>query len=147
MTDFAKQKDVDTPLRGVFRKWQMKPTPSKRLLSNRKYMSILTNEIQSSGQLYFKKENKLKWAYTEPFLYTIILNGKEIIIDDAGKINSFEIEASQAFKQINEIIINSVRGDVLQEDQFDIEYLENGTLYLCKLRPKSDQMTKLLRRN
>ncbi len=115
-------------------------TSIKANFKQEKYLSILANKIDSEGTILFKKPNLLKWSYTRPFEYTIVLNGKEIIIKDQEKVNSFDIGSSQAFRQINELIINSVEGNILDEARFSIEYLEGKDLYLTKLVPKEAQL-------
>ncbi len=110
-----------------------------------KYLSILTDKIVSEGNIHFKKPNLLRWEYHQPFEYGIILNGKQITIKDDGKTNSFDIASSQAFQQINELIINSVQGNVLDEEHFEISYWENNHFYLTKLLPKDAQMAKFLK--
>lgn len=109
-----------------------------------KYLSILSNKIDSEGTILFKKPNLLKWSYSKPFEYTIVLNGKEIIIKDQGNVNSFDIGSSQAFKQINELIINSVEGNILDESRFSIEYFKGEDLYLTKLVPKENQLKSFI---
>lgn len=110
-----------------------------------KYMAMLTNKINSKGTIQFKKPNLLKWEYTVPYQYAIILNGKEFIIRDGGKENSFDIASSQSFRQINELIVNSVQGNILDENRFDIKYFEGKKHYLTKLQPKDEQMKKFLK--
>lgn len=109
-----------------------------------KYLSILSNRIQSEGSIHFKKPNLLSWEYTRPFRYQIILDGKQIIVNDQGNVNAFDISASKSFKQLNELIIKSVQGNVLDETQFHIQYLESKDRYLTKLTPKNGQLKEIL---
>lgn len=119
-------------------------TSIKASFRQEKYLSILSNKIDSEGSILFKKPNLLRWSYSKPFEYTIVLNGKEIIIKDQEKVNSFDIGSSQAFKQINELIINSVEGNILDEERFSIDYLEGKDLYLTKLVPKETQLKNFI---
>lgn len=105
-----------------------------------KTVSILSNTMKSSGEMYFKKPQMLKWAYSEPYAYVIVLDGKDIVVSDAGKVSSFDISSSEVFRQINDLIVNSVRGDVLDEERFEIGYLENASNYLVQLVSKEQSM-------
>src|SRR5690606_37795286 len=78
------------------------------------------------------------------FEYIIVLNGNEIVIKDQEKVNACDIGGSQAFKEVNNLIINSVQGNILDNEQFHIEYYESETLYLAKLTPKDDKMKQFL---
>lgn len=141
---FAKMKDREAFRKGVD---QMAAATQSIQASfqQEKYLSILSDKIVSEGNIDFKKPNLLRWEYHEPFEYGIILNGKEMAIKDEGKVNSFDIASSQTFQQINELIIHSVQGNVLDEKKFEIEYFENEALYLAKLLPKEAQMAKFLK--
>lgn len=119
-------------------------TSIKASFKQEKFLSMLSNKINSEGIILFKKPNLLKWSYNTPFEYTIVLNGKEIIIKDQGSTSSFDIGSSQTFKQINELIINSVQGNILDEERFSIEYLEGKDLYLAKLIPKEAQLKNFI---
>ena len=55
-----------------------------------KEMSFMEEKAVSSGKFYFKKERQLRWEYTGPFTYAIILNNDRIRIIDEGKSKDFE---------------------------------------------------------
>lgn len=105
-----------------------------------KHISILTKALKSEGKMFFKKPDLLKWAYTSPYEYAIIFKAESIIINDEGKVSNFDLSSSKSFMEINQIIMNSVSGNILQEEQFDISYFASSDQYLAKMRPKSEQM-------
>ena len=105
-----------------------------------KHLSILTKPLKSAGKMYFKKPDLLKWAYVSPYNYAIIFKAERIIINDEGKVSNFDLSSSKSFMEINQIMMNSVSGNILQEDQFDIDYLSSPEQYLAKMKPKSEQM-------
>ncbi|AHM59732.1 hypothetical protein D770_07345 [Flammeovirgaceae bacterium 311] len=142
--EFTPMKDV-VAFRAGLAKMAAATTSIKASFSQEKYLAILANKIESEGNIQFKKPNLLKWAYTTPYQYAIILNGNELIINDQGKENSFDIASSQAFMQINELIVNSVQGNILDEERFTIQYLESKNHYQAKLQPKEEQMKKFLK--
>lgn len=109
-----------------------------------KYMDILSNTIESQGEIIFKKPNLLKWSYRQPFQYTIALNGKEIKIKDEEKTNTFDIASSKVFKQVNDLIVSSVNGQVLQEDKFRIRYFQDEKHYIAFMEPMAEQMKNFI---
>tara|TARA_Y100000782_G_C10187652_1_gene267762 strand:- start:683 stop:1315 length:633 start_codon:yes stop_codon:yes gene_type:complete len=109
-----------------------------------KYLSILSNKLVSNGSLYFKKPQHVKWAYEKPYEYVIVLDGKQISISDEGKVNTFDVSSSKVFQQVNSLIVSSVRGDILQEDQFNISYFKSGASYVAKLVPKDANIKEYL---
>ena len=137
--DFEQMKDIQGFKKGI-NHMAANTSSIKASFNQDKYLSILSNAVESSGTMHFKKPDLLKWSYTSPYNYAILLNGEEIKINDEGKVNSFEIKKSKIFKELNDLIINSVQGNVLQEERFDISYLENNKLYLARLSPKEEQL-------
>lgn len=141
--DFIPLKDTEAFQEGI-KRMASTTTSIKAAFKQEKYLSILSNKIDSEGIILFKTPNLLRWEYKTPFEYIIILNGNEIVIKDQGKVNAFDIGGSQAFKEVNNLIINSVQGNVLDEEQFFIEYYESEALYLAKLMPKDEKMKQFL---
>ncbi len=108
--------------------------------SQEKHISILTKALKSEGKMYFKKPDLLKWAYISPYDYAIIFKADKIIINDEGKVSNFDLSSSKSFMEINQIMVNSVSGNVLQEEQFDITYTHSTDKYLASMKPKSEQL-------
>ncbi len=117
-----------------------KTTSITTAFNQEKHISILTKPLKSEGKMYFKTPNRLKWEYTSPYNYTIIFKEETITINDEGKVSNFDLSASKSFMEINQIIVNSVSGNILQEEQFDIQYLHSAQFYLAKMKPKEDQL-------
>ncbi len=141
--NFAPMNDIQAFRRGI-EQMAANTTSIKANFKQEKYLSILSNKIDSEGVILFKKPNLLRWEYKSPFEYIIVLNGNEIVIKDQEKVNAFDIGGSQAFKEVNNLIINSVQGNILDNEQFHIEYYESEKLYLAKLTPKDDKMKQFL---
>lgn len=132
--DFSTMKEVED-----FRKNLAVQTSSTHSIKadfiQEKFMSILSQQLISDGTIQYKTPNMVKWSYTKPYDYNIVLNGKEIIINDDGNVNSFSVGSSKMFSEMNQLIINSVQGDVLDDSKFSISYFENELYYLTKLVP------------
>ncbi len=109
-----------------------------------KYMDILSNILTSKGTIAFKRPDKLRWEYIDPFQYLIILNEQEIIIKDEEKTNTLQLESSKVFQEINNLIISSVQGDILDSEKFDIEYFESPSDYLVKLKTRDKNMKEII---
>jgi len=109
-----------------------------------KHLEYLDAIIESSGKFWFKKDNQLRWEYTQPFEYIIVINDGKFIISDEGDVSEYDTKSNKVFKKINDLIINSVNGGLLAGDEFDITAFENSTTYLIKLIPKNSEMKNVL---
>ncbi len=111
-----------------------------------KHISFLDSKIRSKGKFYFKKQDHLKWQYTSPYTYEVILSGGKVFIDDDGKKSSFDAKSSKNFTELNDLLVGSVTGDIFDSDRFSISYLQNDTYYVLTLSPKSVSMKKNLKK-
>ena len=109
-----------------------------------KHMQLLTRGIVSQGSIVFKKPDKLRWEYVEPFQYLIILDGGKIHVKNDGKTSTFDMATSKLFAEINNLIINTVKGNVLDEVKFDIEYFQSTTQYLVRMYTKDKTMKEFV---
>jgi outer membrane lipoprotein-sorting protein len=106
-----------------------------------KNLSVISEQIITRGKFYFKKENKLRWEYTDPFSYLIIMNGDKVLIKDEKKENRFDAASNKVFAEINSIMVGSIRGTILNENKkFKIDFLESTGFNLVKLSPLSQQL-------
>ena len=106
----------------------------------KKQLEFLDETIVSKGRFWFRKENSLRWAYEEPFAYAIIIHDGKFHIKDGEQVSAYDIESNAAFREINDLIIRMVQGDVMDQEKFDIKAFENAHQYLVKLVPLDSQM-------
>ena len=76
--------------------------------SQEKTLSMLTDKITSRGNFWFKRENKVRMEYTQPFPYLLILNGGKIYIRDGQKENKLSANSGKVFEQVNRILLDCV---------------------------------------
>ena len=112
--------------------------------SQAKHLSIFSKTLGSDGTLIFKAPGQLKWSYKNPYHYEIIINGKTISINDEGKINSFDLSSSEKFSEINDLILNSITGKILDDERFKTSYFQNKEFQLVVLEPKSPEMSSFI---
>ena len=105
-----------------------------------KHLSFMTEAIVSEGLFRFKKENQLRWEYTQPFEYLILFNGDKIIIKDQNKTNSFDASSNAVFKQINDLMLGAIKGDLGKNKDFVMSLKESSTQYLLSLNPQSEAL-------
>lgn len=100
-----------------------------------KYLSVMSEKIITKGHFYFKKVNMLRWEYTDPYKYVIAINKDKMFIKDKDKITRYDINSNKMFKSINEMMINTVQGNLLNNKDYKPAYFENEKNYLVELTP------------
>ncbi len=109
-----------------------------------KHLENLSIVIRSEGNFYFRQENKLKWEYTSPYYYLILINEGKFTIKDENKTNQYNIQSNKIFREINNIIINSVNGTLIKSGDFISNFFENEKTYLVRLIPKDKNMLEII---
>jgi outer membrane lipoprotein-sorting protein len=105
-----------------------------------KEMSFMQEKVVSGGKFYFQKENQLRWEYTSPYSYVILVNGSRISIIDEGRRKDYDGSSNRMFLEISEIMSGLVNGSLLAGDRFAQEWQEGPGFYLVHLTPLSTVM-------
>ncbi len=100
-----------------------------------KYLSVMSEKIISKGHFHFKKVNMLRWEYSEPYTYLIAINKDKMFIKDNGKVSKYDINSNKMFKSINEMMVNTVQGNLLGNKDYKAKFYENEKFYLLELSP------------
>jgi outer membrane lipoprotein-sorting protein len=100
-----------------------------------KYLSVMSENIECNGHFCFKKANMLRWEYTDPYKYLIAINKDKMFIKDNGKVSKYDINSNKMFKSINEMMVNTVQGNLLNNKDYKVTFFENEKQYLLELSP------------
>ncbi|WP_338734181.1 outer membrane lipoprotein carrier protein LolA [Mangrovimonas cancribranchiae] len=109
-----------------------------------KHLDFLSNDIITKGTLHFKAPNLVKWAYNKPFQYTVIFKNESLFINDEGNKSQIDIGSNQMFKQLNKLIIKSVKGDMFDDNEFKISYFKNDGKSNVHFSPKNTEFSEYI---
>ena len=110
-----------------------------------KHLDFLSNDIITSGKLAFKAPNLVKWEYVEPFKYSVLFKDETLYINDEGNKSNFDVGSSKMFKQLNKLIINSIKGDMFDDNEFDIEFYKKNTESEVHFISKNKEFSKFIK--
>ncbi len=110
-----------------------------------KNLSVLAEKINSRGKFYFRKESNVRMEYIQPFQYLMILTGSHIYIKDGQKENSVSTKSSKLFAQINQLVIDCVKGTAINNPDFGVRLFEGTSTYLIELTPLAKSMKDLFK--
>ena len=95
----------------------------------------MSEKIVSKGHFCFKKINMLRWEYNDPYKYIIAINKDKMFIKDNGKVSKYDINSNKMFKSINDMMMNTVQGNLLNNKDYKAKYYENEKQYMLELSP------------
>ena len=111
-----------------------------------KTLSMLSEKITSKGHFCFKKDNLLRWEYVSPYTYIIVINKEKVLIKDENKLKKYDMNSNKIFKEINDIMISCINGNILNSNKFKIAYSENDKVYRLELTPLVKGMKESLKK-
>ncbi len=109
-----------------------------------KHLTMMDEVLVSQGRFLYKKENKVRWEYTEPVNYAIIVNGSTFTINNDGKISAFDAESNPLFREINQMIMIAISGDFVDNQDFIPGFFENESMVLVRLKPVNELLLDIL---
>jgi outer membrane lipoprotein-sorting protein len=111
-----------------------------------KNLSILSEKIISKGHFVFKKINLLRWEYSSPSKYLIVINKDKVIIKDEKKTTKYDMNSNKVFKEINDIMLSCVQGTIFKSNKFKTHYYENDKYYKLELMPQVKNMKETFKK-
>ncbi|MGB1307263.1 MAG: outer membrane lipoprotein carrier protein LolA [Oceanihabitans sp.] len=109
-----------------------------------KHLDFLENDIETSGNLAFKSPDVVKWEYVKPFKYSVLFKNEKLYINDEGKKSDVNVGKSKMFKQLNHLIIGSIKGDLFNADEFNMEFFKEGENNIVYFSPKDKKLAKFI---
>jgi outer membrane lipoprotein-sorting protein len=100
-----------------------------------KYLSVMSEKITTKGHFLFKKVNMLRWEYTDPLKYLIVISKDKMFIKDNGKVSKYDINSNKMFKSVNEMMVSTVNGSLLSSKDYKTKYYEGDKYFLLELSP------------
>lgn len=109
-----------------------------------KHIFVLDNVITSEGKLVFKAPNLVKWEYLKPYHNSAIFKDDQLFVTNEGKKQQIDLGANKMFRSLNSLIVNSIKGDMFDESQFELTYYKYPNVYLVKFIPKDKRLKKFM---
>ncbi len=109
-----------------------------------KHLSFLNNDIETFGNLAFKAPNSVKWEYTSPYKYSVIFKEDKLFINDGGDKSKIDIGSNKMFKSLNDMITNSLKGNMFNNNDFEVSYYKTQENFIVKFVPKDKGMLKFI---
>lgn len=111
-----------------------------------KHLDFMENDVKSTGKLFYKSKNKIRWEYSAPFKYYVIFNNDKMFVNDNGKKKETEVSKSKLLKDLNKIMLGTVNGSgVLDDSKFKITYSKSGADYVAKMTPTDATYKKYIK--
>lgn len=110
-----------------------------------KHLDFLSNDIESNGKLAFKSPSMVKWEYIKPFSYSVLFKNETLFINDNGNKSNMDMGSNKIFKQLNQLITKSIKGDMFDASEFDVSYYKIDVNSVVHFNPKDQQFAEFIK--
>ena len=105
---------------------------------------MLTEPSVSEGLLFFSAPDKMRWEYTAPYPFALVVNGERIVKVTDGKTEVLEGNAGRMYQGIVSIVMGSASGKKLFDTSaFDVVIYDDGDLWKAQMTPKRRDMKRM----
>ena len=109
-----------------------------------KHLDFLANDVKTSGKMVFKAPSQVKWEYTNPYQYSVIFKEDQLLINDGGTKSKVDIGNSKLFKKLNELIVNSVKGNMFNDADFEVSFFKSSKYNKAVFLPKDKKIAEYI---
>jgi outer membrane lipoprotein-sorting protein len=110
-----------------------------------KNLVVFSEKIISKGHFYYRNDNRIRWEYTSPYKYLIIINNDQLYTSAEGNSKVYDLQTNRMFQEMNKFMGSFIRGDILRnEKDYAQQFFENSGHYYVKLTPVSTRVQQML---
>ena len=109
-----------------------------------KWLEMLAEPVVSEGKLVFKAPDLILWQYISPKAYKVIFKDEMLYVENDGKKDEIKLSSNGLFKSFNALIVNSIKGNMFDENEFEISYFKTTENFLVKFLPKDKRMKRFV---
>ena len=109
-----------------------------------KTMAMLAEPTVSEGLMSYVSPDKLRWAYTSPYAFALVVDGDKITKITDGNEEILDAKSGRMYQGIVNIIMSSATGrNLFDKSTFDIVFTDDGNLWKAEMTPKKRDMRRM----
>ena len=109
-----------------------------------KTSSMLAEPMVSEGLMQYIAPDKLRWEYTSPYAFALVVDGEHIVREVDGKAEVIDGNSSRMVQGIVNIIMGSASGkNLFDASVFDMVLYDEGDTWRAVMNPKRRDMKRM----
>lgn len=113
-------------------------------LRQEKSFAFLSDKLVSTGLFVYQKENKLRWEFSEPIEYIILINENSMRLKEEGEEKKYK-GMNQILRQVKEIILGCIDGSIMGNSNYKTEFAASADLIQIQLAPKAKNLKEFIK--
>ncbi len=109
-----------------------------------KTSSMLAEPSVAEGTMHFVAPDQLRWEYTSPYAFALVVDGDRIVKVTDGKVEALDGKSSRMYQGMVGLIMGSATGKKLFDTTvFDIALYDDDTYWRADMTPKRRDMKRM----
>ncbi len=109
-----------------------------------KTSTMLAEPSVAQGTMHYAAPDRMRWEYTTPYAFALIVNGERIVKVTDGKAEVLEGNAGRLYQGMVSLIMGSASGKKLFDTTvFDIVLYEDNGFWRADMTPKRRDMKRM----
>jgi outer membrane lipoprotein carrier protein len=109
-----------------------------------KTSTMLAEPTVAKGTMHYAAPDRLRWEYTSPYAFALVVNGDRIVKVTDGKAEKLEGNSNRMYQGIVSIIMGSASGKKLFDTSvFDVMLYDDGAYWRAEMTPKRRDMKRM----
>lgn len=109
-----------------------------------KTSSMLAEPQIAEGKMYYAAPDRMRWEYTTPYAFALVVNGERLVKVTDGKAEVLEGNAGRMYQGMVNLIIGSASGKKLFDTTiFDIVLYDDSGFWRADMTPKRRDMKRM----
>ncbi|HKP65507.1 MAG TPA: outer membrane lipoprotein carrier protein LolA [Casimicrobiaceae bacterium] len=123
-----------------------KERPAQAQFHERKYLSLLTQPVESSGELAFTPPDRLEKRTISPNPETVVVDRRQIILERGGRKQTLELAENPGIAVLVESIRATLAGDLASLSRaYSVQLSGHASRWRLVLRPRDTSQTTVER--
>ena len=109
-----------------------------------KISSMLAEPTVAEGTMHYAAPDRLRWEYTKPYAFALVVNGERIVKVTDGKAEMVDGKSNRMYQGIVSIIMGSASGKKLFDTSvFDVVMFDDNEFWRAEMTPKRRDMKRM----
>ena len=109
-----------------------------------KTSSMLAEPSIAKGTMHYATPDRMRWEYTEPYAFALVVNGEQITKVTDGKAEVLDGKSSRMYQGMVSLIMGSASGKKLFDTTvFDVVLYDDGAYWRAEMTPRRRDMKRM----
>lgn len=114
--------------------------------SQTKGFDFSNKTLISKGKLYYKSPKNIRWEYTAPQPYILLINGDKIAAGEPNSLKNSELSKNARFGNLTTLIESMTQGSKLFDSSTsNIQYFKKGIFFVIHIQPKDKSAKRFIK--